>query len=186
MSGIILTDAPKVALPPLTKTEAEAFCSMEGVLKRYGLSVWYHCRTCFDQNPDHLVKTPGVKGGKIHMECACGVRAYSPPLGVSDMNISRPASPKAVERGPLATITLNNGLQRQVPTAKIEPEDAAIIVHYDRVVGALSLNAKICHLDCWPRKFRDDSACEVTISPTQIGIICTCRLLFFQGSAAVH
>lgn len=185
MSGIVLTDAPSVALPPLTKAEAEAISAMEGVLKRYRLVEWIRCERCYQAHRMDGLRTV-VNSRTVRLQCRCGVREYTAPQGTTDLHANRAnSSLGTLNQGEITVITAS-GEAKKLIAMRIEPEDAAIIRLYSRIMGALSLNPKLAHRDCWDHRPYDESACELLCDDSKIAIKCGCRVLHYSGSSSVN
>ena len=181
MSAILLTDAPKVALPALTKTEAEAIAAWDGVMKRYRLAEWLRCRVCFSANREDGCKSL-VTSRLVRITCRCGTREYQAPQGTTDLAANRANS--ALTLANQGTITVIDGAGQPVTlkSMRLEPEDAAIIRLYDRVMGELSLNPKVVHRVCWNGRTTDDAAMELLCNPSQVALRCGCSCFHYTGS----
>ena len=185
MSGITLTDAPKVALPPLTKLEAETIASMNEVTKRYRLGEWIRCRVCHAQGrPDGCRSL--VTARMVRIECRCGVREFVAPQGTSDLAMNRANSAlTGANQGDIRVID-GAGQLVTLKAVKLESEDAAIVRLYDRIMGALQMNPKFCHRPCWSGKPFDGHEMEVLVNPSQVALKCSCSCFHYSGTDTVH
>lgn len=185
MSGIILTDAPTAGLAPLTKLEAETIASMDGVLKRYRLGEWIRCRVCNAKGrPDGCRST--VTPRMVRVECRCGVREFIAPQGTSDLGANRSNSAlTGANHGDIRVID-GAGNLITLKAVRLEPEDAAIIRLYDRIMGELQLNPKFCHRPCWSGKPWDGHEMEVICNPSQVALRCSCSCVHYTGADTIH
>ena len=183
--AIILTDAPAVALPPLTKTEGEAIAAMHGVLKRYRLAEWIRCRVCHAKGRQDGLRSR-VASRSVRLECRCGVREYVAPTGTTDLGGNRANSALTLANHGDITVIDGSGNPVKLKAVRMEPEDAAIIRLYDRIMGDLQLNPKFCHLPCWSGKPFDGHEMEVLVDPSKVALKCHCSVFHYTGTATIH
>lgn len=181
MSGVVLTDAPVIALPQLMKAEAEAIASMDAVLRRYQLIEWVRCRGCNAANRQdgcRVTVTPRM----VRILCRCGTREFVAPQGTSDLGANRANSALTQANTGEITVVTGDGKSVKLKAVKLELEDAAIIRFYDRITGQLQINPKWAHKPCWSGRVWDGHEMEILINPSQIALRCSCRCLHFAGS----
>lgn len=191
MSDLVLTDLPAVALAPLTKTEAEAFAAFYGVKLRYRLVEWLRCRACYEAHREDGCRF-AVSSNRVSVTCRCGTREFVAPKGTSDLGGNRSNSALVLGNQSDVVVVDGQGVTHTLKGIRIEPEDAAIIRFYDRVVGSLGLNCNLAFRDCYRAPF-DVFACELLVNPSQVAIRCNhpdltpnCRIIHYSGSSTAH
>lgn len=81
----------------------------------------------------------------------------------------------------LSTLTQEDGSTVTLPTTVLTAEDAALLGEYESWLSRERLRRTLFCVDCG----RGDEV-QVFVEPTQIGIVCAHRMLFYQGPVPVR
>lgn len=163
---------------PFTKREAELFHAYDAVLRRYGLLETLGCDVCLEANRPTGCKSV-VNSRIVRVTCRCGEREYHAPGGTTDL-------PMDFSRTTLIEETTGelldaSGRTTQMPTILITDAHAEIIRAFVAMLARRRLQRTLYCRVCWGGQMTLDTAILETVTDTQIGYLCRCRLRVYQG-----
>ena len=79
----------------------------------------------------------------------------------------------------ISTILGPTGEPATIPTVILSQEDADLLRKYKKFLAKQGLREALYCNQCWDGSRED--GCKAYVTDSQIGILCRCRMRFFQG-----
>lgn len=177
---------PEIVVPPMTQDEAQIYGAVMAVFKHYDLLETLWCEDCFARHRYHGCRMQ-VRPNRVLLECRCGHAIYTPPVGTTDLVLSKLANIAHVSADQIGGTVMTQTGPVLRPTTILHDMEALLLRRYFAALRARHKEPRLFHAACFSGDpLSETTALALAVSPERLLVICPCRTLYAQTSRVIH